>query len=61
MAILFVTNMLIMLGIGKIWPRKEPFVLEYSKQVDIKPYRYVNQVGLVICAIVIGIYIYFAK
>ncbi len=61
MAILFVLNMLIMLIIGKIWPRKEPFVLEYSKQVDIKPYRYVNQVGITVCIIVIGIYIYFAK
>ena len=61
MAILFVANMLIMLVIGKIWPRTEPFVLEYSKQVDIKPYRYVNQVGITVCVIVIGIYIYFAK
>ncbi len=61
MAILFVANMLIMLIIGKIWPRKEPFVLEYSKQVDIKPYRYVNQVGITVCVIVISIYVYFAK
>ncbi|HET8736215.1 MAG TPA: solute:sodium symporter family transporter [Pricia sp.] len=61
MAILFVLNIAIMLIIGKIWPRKEPFELEYTKQVDIKPYRYVNQVGLVVCAIVVGIYIYFAK
>lgn len=61
MAILFVSNMLIMLIIGKIWPRKEPFVLEYSKQVDIKPYRYVNQVGISVCVIVVGIYVYFAK
>ncbi len=61
MAILFVLNMVIMLIIGRMWPRKEPFILEYSKQVDIKPYRYVNQVGLAVCVIVIGIYIYFAK
>lgn len=61
MAILFATNMVIMLVIGKIWPRKEAFELEYTKKVDIQPYRYVNQVGLAICAIVIGIYIYFAK
>ncbi len=61
MAILFVANMVIMLVIGRIWPRKEPFELEYTKKVDIKPYRYVNQVGIAICIIVIGIYIYFAK
>ena len=61
MAILFVTNIIIMLIIGKIAPRKEPFVLEYTKKVSIEPYKYVNQVGLVICLIVVGIYIYFAK
>jgi SSS family solute:Na+ symporter len=61
MAILFISNMLIMLIIGKIWPRDEPFVLEYSKQVDIKPYRYVNHVGITVCVIVISIYVYFAK
>ncbi|WP_209402325.1 solute:sodium symporter family transporter [Pseudozobellia sp. WGM2] len=61
MAILFAANMIIMLIIGKIYPRKEPFELEYTKQVSIEPYKYVKQVGGVICIIVIGIYIYFAK
>ena len=61
MAILFAANMIIMLIIGKIYPRKEPFELEYTKQVSIEPYKYVKQVGGVICLIVIGIYIYFAK
>lgn len=61
MAILFILNTVIMLVIGRIYPRKEPFELEYTKQVDIKPYRYVHQVGAAVCIIVIGIYIYFAK
>ncbi|MEP2279385.1 solute:sodium symporter family transporter [Maribacter sp.] len=61
MAILFVTNIVIMLIIGAIKPRKEPFVLEYTDQVSITPYKYVKQAGLIICCIVIGIYIYFAK
>jgi len=61
MAILFVSNMVLMLIIGKIWPRKEPFELVYTKKVDIKPYRYVNQVGIAVCVIVVGIYIYFAR
>ncbi|TDS12556.1 SSS family solute:Na+ symporter [Maribacter caenipelagi] len=61
MAILFVTNIVIMLIIGAIRPRKEPFVLEYTDQVSITPYKYVNQVGIAICCIVIGIYVYFAK
>ncbi|MEH6657662.1 solute:sodium symporter family transporter [Leeuwenhoekiella marinoflava] len=61
MAILFITNIVIMLVIGKIYPRKEPFVLEYTKQVSIEPYKYVKQVGAIICLIVVGIYVYFAK
>ncbi len=61
MAILFVSNMLIMLIIGKIWPREEAFELEYTKQVSIEPYKYVKHVGLAVCLIVVSIYIYFAK
>ncbi|MGS0526164.1 solute:sodium symporter family transporter [Zobellia nedashkovskayae] len=61
MAILFVLNASIMLIIGKIKPNEEPFELEYTKQVSIEPYKYVKQVGVVICLIVIGLYVYFAK
>ena len=61
MAMLIIANNVIMLIIGKLYPRKEPFVLEYTKQVSIEPYKYVKQVGIVICLIVVGIYIYFAK
>jgi solute:Na+ symporter, SSS family len=61
MAILFVTNVIIMLVIGKFFPRKDPYVQEYTKQVDIVPYKYVKQLGLGIVALVIGIYIYFAQ
>ncbi|WP_411028960.1 solute:sodium symporter family transporter [Spongiimicrobium sp. 3-5] len=61
MAILFVLNVVIMLVIGKIIPREEAYVQEYTKQVDIVPYKYVKQVSISICLIVIGIYIYFAQ
>ena len=60
MAILFVLNIGIMLLIGKLKPRKEDFVQEFTKQVEITPWRYVKQAGITICAIVIGVYIYFA-
>ena len=60
MAILFVLNVLIMLVIGKLYPRKEAFKLQYTKQVDITPYKHLNVVGIIICLIVLGIYIYFA-
>ena len=61
MAILFVLNVVLMLVIGKIWPRKEDYLQEYTKQVDIQPYRHVKAVGLGIVILVVGIYIYFAN
>ena len=60
MAILFILNIVIMLIIGKIKPREEPFVQQYTKQVDITPWKYINHAGIVICIIVIGVYVYFA-
>jgi SSS family solute:Na+ symporter len=60
MAILFVLNILIMLIIGKIKPRKEPFQLEYTKQVDITPWKHTKIVGSLVVLIVVSIYIYFA-
>ncbi|SHJ29531.1 solute:Na+ symporter, SSS family [Arenibacter nanhaiticus] len=61
MAILFVLNIIIMLVIGKFMPREKDFELEYTKQVSIEPYKYVKQVGIAICLLVVGIYIYFAQ
>ena len=60
MAILFFLNVVIMLIIGKIKPREEAFVQEYTKQVDITPWKYTKPAGIAICVIVIGVYIYFA-
>lgn len=60
MAVLFILNVVIMLVIGKLKPRKEPFVQEYTQQVDITHWKYTKQVGALICAIVLGVYIYFA-
>ncbi len=61
MAILFVLNIFIMLAIGKFYPRKEAYLQEYSKQVDITPFKYVKQAGIAIVVLVVGIYIYFAN
>lgn len=61
MALLFISNIIIMLIIGYFKPRKEAFELTYTKQVNIEPYKHVKQVGLIIVLIVVGIYIYFAK
>ena len=60
MAILFILNIIIMLIIGKLKPRETDFIQEYTQQVDIEPWKYVKQVGVAICIVVIGVYIYFA-
>ena len=60
MAILFSFNVLLMLAIGYFKPRTEEFELEYTKQVDITPWKLVKPMGIVIAAIVILIYIAFA-
>ncbi|QTE21760.1 solute:sodium symporter family transporter [Polaribacter cellanae] len=59
-AILFILNVLIMLVIGKLHPRKEPFIQEYTKQVDITPWKYTTHTGIAICLIVVAVYVYFA-
>jgi len=60
MAILFVLNVVIMLIIGQVSPRKIPFEQEYTRQVDITPWKYVKQVGILVCVIVVGIYVIFS-
>lgn len=60
MAILFVLNVIIMLVIGKIKPRETDYVQAYTKQVDINPWKLVYPVGIAVCVIVIGIYVYFS-
>ena len=59
MAILFVLNVVIMLIIGKIMPRKEDYVQVYTKQVDITPWKFAKPVGIGVIIVVAGIYAYF--
>jgi len=60
MAILFVMNVIIMLVIGKMYPRKEAFELPYTKEVDITPYKYVKPVGIAIIVVVVISYLIFS-
>ena len=60
MAILFILNIIIMLVIGQLRPRTSEYELQYTEQVDITPWKYVKQVGMAVCVIVILIYIYFS-
>jgi len=59
MAILFVFNVLLMLGIGKLYPRESDYVQEYTQQVDITAWKFVKPAGLIVVIIVVLTYIYF--
>ncbi len=60
MGILFLLCVILMYIIGKIKPRETEYVLVHTEQVDITPWKYAKPVGLTICTIVIGLYIYFS-
>ncbi|WP_299158766.1 solute:sodium symporter family transporter [uncultured Tenacibaculum sp.] len=60
MAILFVLNVVIMLIIGKLYPRGENYVQEFTKEVDITPWKHVKLVGILVCVIVIATFLYFS-
>jgi len=60
MAILFVLNVLIMLIIGRLQPREEAYEQEYTKQVDITPWKYAKPFGIGVIIVVASIYAYFS-
>ena len=60
MAILFALNVVIMLVIGKLYPRKEPYRQQYTHNVDIRPWKFAGITGIAITVVVIAIYIYFS-
>jgi SSS family solute:Na+ symporter len=60
MGVLFVLNVLIMLVIGKLRPRKEAYVQKYTDQVDIAPWKYAKWAGIIVCMIVISLFVYFS-
>jgi len=60
MALIFIFNIGLMLVIGKIYPRKEAYIQQYTEQVDITQWKPVRLMGVVITLIVISTYIIFA-
>lgn len=60
MGIIFALAVLIMFIVSYIKPRETDYSQEYTKQVDIAQWKYLKPVGYTICAIVIGMYFYFA-
>lgn len=60
MGIIFVAVVAILFTVSKFYPRQTAYVEEYTKQVDITPWKYLKPAGAFICVTVVGIYIYFS-
>lgn len=60
MAILFAFNIIIMLVIGRLYPRSTDYVQEFTKEVDISPWKFAKIAGIGIVAIVVAVYVYFS-
>jgi SSS family solute:Na+ symporter len=60
MAILFVFNVLLMLLIGKMYPRKEAYLAFDSKEVEIVPWKYLKISSVAITIIVLFTYFCFS-
>ncbi|KAA5821186.1 solute:sodium symporter family transporter [Algibacter amylolyticus] len=58
--ICFVLTVVLMLVIGKVKPRETNFVQEYTRDVDVTPWKFVKPVGLAICIVVISTYVIFS-
>ncbi|MEL6809767.1 MAG: solute:sodium symporter family transporter [Bacteroidota bacterium] len=59
MGILFVVNVLIMLVMGKVAPKKEIYVPEVTEEIDVTPWKYTLVVGVVITVLVLSTYLIF--
>ena len=50
-----------MLAIGAVSPRKEPWQIVYTNEVDLTPWRGAKWVSLILLILVIAIYVFFAS
>jgi len=60
MGIIFVMVFIILFTVSKFFPRQTDYLEEYTRQVDITPWKYLKPAGVVICIAVVSIYIYFS-
>ncbi|MDO3695348.1 solute:sodium symporter family transporter [Wenyingzhuangia sp. chi5] len=58
MGIIFALAVLILYGFSRLKPRESDFELEYTKQVDITPWKHLKIAGSVVVLIVVSLYIY---
>ena len=60
MGIIFVLVLGILFSVSKFYPRETDYLEEYTRQVDITPWKYLKPAGIAICAMVAMVYIYFS-
>lgn len=60
MGIIFVLVLGILFGVSKFYPRETEYIEEYTKQVNITPWKHLKPAGIFICVAVLGIYVYFS-
>ena len=60
MGIIFVLVLIILFTVSKFFPRQTDYMEEYTRQVDITPWKYLKPAGVVICIAVVSIYVYFS-
>lgn len=59
MGILFVLNILIMLVIGKLYPKQDAYVPKITEEINITPWKYAKVIGIVITLLVLSTYLIF--
>lgn len=60
LSVLFPLNVLVMLVIGRLWPRDTPYELYKSNKVDLEPWKYAKPFSALIIVIMIGVYALFS-
>jgi len=60
MGLVFIGSVLLLLLLGRIWPRDTPWVHQHSGDVDLTPWRLARPAALLLLAAVLLIYIGFA-
>lgn len=58
--ILFITEIAIMLVIGKLYPTEKPWSFSPNAQVDMKPWKYSLSVSIVLLGLMTGFYLVFS-
>ena len=60
LGIVFALLVALMLVIGKLQPRAEPWHMVYTKEVDLTPWKGAKWASLILLFLVIAIYVFFA-